>query len=62
MNWHVELGTCVGSLELSVEMTGGKSPVVLVGPNGSGKTTLLRAIAGATLTSADDSLDCCPTL
>ena len=46
MNWHVELGTCVGSLELSVEMTGGKSPVVLVGPNGSGKTTLLRAVAG----------------
>jgi ABC-type sulfate/molybdate transport systems ATPase subunit len=37
----------LGSLDLDVELTGGGSPVALIGPNGSGKTTLLRTIAGA---------------
>jgi molybdate transport system ATP-binding protein len=47
LSWHARVRMRLGTLELDVEVEGGRAPVALIGPNGSGKTTLLRTIAGA---------------
>jgi molybdate transport system ATP-binding protein len=47
MRWQLCVQAKIGSLELAVELDGGREPLVLVGPNGAGKTTLLRIVAGA---------------
>ncbi|HTV23413.1 MAG TPA: ABC transporter ATP-binding protein [Polyangiaceae bacterium] len=47
MRWQVRVQAKIGTLELDVELDGGREPLLLVGPNGAGKTTLLRIVAGA---------------
>jgi ABC-type sulfate/molybdate transport systems ATPase subunit len=47
MSWAVRIRMRVGTLELDVDLEGGREPVALIGPNGAGKTTVLRTVAGA---------------
>ncbi|MFT5679477.1 MAG: molybdate transport system ATP-binding protein [Myxococcota bacterium] len=47
MSWSADVSAQIGTLPLSVALSGGDAPLLVIGENGAGKTTLLRILAGA---------------